>query len=459
MVIKAASPLAVKEGIGVGKVLADARAVLPGLKVLDHDTGSEVKLLKALAEWCIRFTPSVAVDPPDGLLLDISGCSHLWGGEEIYRQTIVGRLEQGGYHVSAAIADTVGAAWAMARFSREGSFIVQPEGQANALAALPPEALRLELTVLQRMHELGFRNIAQFMNIPSPALRRRFGDSLLQRLGQALGSHPEVLLPVVPVEPYVERLSCLEPICTATGIRMALEQLLQAICSRLQKEGRGVRTAVFNAYRIDGELQQVTIGTNRASHNAAHLFRLFEQKIPTIEPALGIELFALVVPVVEATGDVQERLWNEKGGQAQIARLLDNIAGKMGMHTIRSYAPAEQHWPERSVRPIASLSGTPAMVWPTDRQRPLHLLSRPEPIDVMVPLPDYPPLLFTHKGKVFKLLKADGPERIEQEWWASEGPSRDYYRVEDEQGARYWIFRLGHYAEGNAQWFLHGFFA
>lgn len=459
MIIKAASPLAVKEGIGPGKVLADARAILPGLHVMDHEPATAPKLLLAMAEWCVRFAPLVAVDGQDGLLLDISGCSHLWGGEEAYMRTITGRFGQGGYHVRAAIADTIGTAWAMARFAMAEYPIVASNEQAAALALLPPEALRLAHPLLQSMQQLGFRMIGQFMNIPPQTLRRRFGDALLQRLGQGIGSYPEVLKPVVPAEPYIERLPCLEPIGTATGIRIALEALLQATCSRLQKENKGIRTAIFKAYRIDGDIQRISIGTNRASHNVRHLFGLFEQKIPTIEPALGIELFALEVPAVEDAGDTQEKLWSEKGAHTQIARSLDNIAGKVGAHTIKRYLPVAQHWPERSIKLATSLTETPAMPWPVDKFRPIQLLSRPEPIDVMVPLPDYPPLLFIHKGKVFKLSKADGPERIEQEWWISEGLPRDYYRVEDERGARYWIFRSGHYAEGNAQWFLHGFFA
>lgn len=459
MVVRAANALAAQEGVTAGKVVADARAILPGLQVFDEYPEANATLLKDLAEWCLRFTPISAVDPPNGIMLDISGCPHLWGGERSYCEHIIHRFYSGGYQVKTAIADSIGAAWAMARFTSGSTTIVAVGQQATALAVLPPEALRLESVVLQRMQKLGFRSIGQFMDMPKATLRRRFGDVLLHRLGQALGTYPEVLKPVKPIEPYQERLICLEPICTATGIEIALRHLMEELCKRLEREGKGIRNAVFKGFRIDGNIQQISIGTSRASHNEAHLFRLFELKIPTIEPALGIELFVLEAPLVEEAADMQEALWGAKADNSKVAELLDNIAGKVGMDAIRRYLPAEHHWPERSVKATASLDEKPAIPWPVDRLRPLHLLAEAEPIDVMVPLPDYPPILFTHKGKVYKLVKADGPERIEQEWWLADGQPRDYYRVEDEKGARYWLFRSGHYADGEVQWFLHGFFA
>ncbi len=458
MVVRAASPEALREGIPAGKVLADARAILPTIAVLEDEPEAIVLVLEALAEWCLRFTPVAAVSGKDGIILDISGCPHLWGGEAAYLHTIMARMAQGGYQAKGAIADTIGTAWAMSRFGT-GSPIVAPGKQKEALSALPPEALRLEPATLQRMQRLGFRTISQFIHIPTAILRRRFGAVLLQRLAQALGTYPEMLSPVRPVAPYFERLICLEPISSATGIAIALRHLLEKLCKRLQQEAKGMRTAIFKGYRIDGNVQEVTIGTNSASCAEKHLWRLFELKLDTIEPALGIELFTLETPLVEDLGTLQDKLWDTKGDESKVAELLDNIAGKIGMNTIRRYLPAEQHWPERSVIETHSLARMPATDWPRDKQRPLHLLKNPEPIDVMVPLPDYPPLLFTHKGKVFNLIKSDGPERIEQEWWLADGQPRDYYRVEDESGARYWLFRSGHYADGEVKWFLHGFFA
>ncbi|MHC8950574.1 Y-family DNA polymerase [Sphingobacterium hungaricum] len=458
IVIKAANLLAEQEGITAGKVLADARAIFPSIDDFKYDLEVINTLLESLATWCLRFTPIAAVDPPDGIMLDISGCAHLWGGEPQYLKTIVKRLLDNGYEVRAAIADTIGTAWGTARYG-SGFSIVEKGKQIEMLVSLPSDALRLETPVLQRIRKLGFRKIGQFINMPSATLRRRFGETLLERLGQAVGSYPEALHPIKPQQPYQERLSCLEPIRTATGIEIGLQNLLESICNRMGKEGKGFRTGIFRGYRIDGKVEQISIGTSRASNDPLHLFKLFQLKIQSIEPALGIELFELEASLVEDVGEDQEVLWNVGGNPKKIAELLDNIAGKIGINAIHRYLPTEHHWPERSVKLTSSLDEKPSIAWPADKLRPLHLLAKPEPIDVMVQLPDYPPMLFTHKGKAYKLMKADGPERIEQEWWMATGQPRDYYRVEDENGARYWLFRSGHYEDGEVQWFLHGFFA
>lgn len=459
MIIKAVSTRARKEGINVGDVLTSARAILPEVASFQDDPITTQRVLNALAEWCLRFSPIVAVTSPDCLLLDISGCTHLWGDERSYIESLKHRLAREGYQIRAAIADTIGAAWALARYSSSPLPIVEPTKHAEALGLLPPVALRIAPATVLRMQKLGFKHIGQFMNIPRSSLRRRFGEDLLQRLHQALGNYPEVITPIKPAAPYEQRLPCLEPICTATGIAIALQNLLEELCARLQKEGKGLRSGIFKGHRIDGNIQQIHIGTNKASHNVAHLFKLFELKIPTIEPALGIELFVLEASIVEDIQDAQETLWGAPSAYSKIAELLDNIAGKVGLCAIRRYLPAAQHWPERSIKTAHSLQEAPSIPWSNNLNRPIHLLSKPEPIKVTVPLPDYPPILFIHKKKVYKLTKADGPERIEQEWWIEDGEARDYYRVEDDQGARYWLFRLGQYGQGEPQWFLHGFFA
>ncbi|KOH42594.1 Y-family DNA polymerase [Sunxiuqinia dokdonensis] len=459
MVVRASSRTLSREGIKPGMVVADVRAILPSVEVFPNDPAAQGKLLKDLAEWCLRYTPVVATDPPDGLILDLSGCAHLWGGELFYLESITSRLSKGGYDVRAAIADTIGSAWAMARYG-SSSPIVEPGRQAEALQSLPPVALRLDAVILQRLEKLGFRQIGQLIGIPRTNLRRRFGDVLLSRLGQALGTEPEVLQAVQPAPVFQERLPCLEPICTAGGIEIAIKRLLDMLCERFFREGKGMRTGTLKGYRIDGETVQISIGTNRASRNAAHLFKLFELKISDIEPALGIELFVLEATLVEEVSEAQEALWGMgNSDQASIAELLDNIAGKVGEKAIHRYLPQEHHWPEHSIKAVASLEEQPETAWRTDRPRPLHLLPRPEPIEVMVPLPDYPPLHFRYRGEIIRIARADGPERIEQEWWLQTGPPRDYYQVEDESGARYWLFRLGLYGGGKTQWFLHGYFA
>lgn len=458
MVVKAVSRQLAKEGVSPGMVVADVRAILPSVEVFSADAVAEEKLLTDLAEWCIRYSPIVAADFPDGLILDISGCPHLWGGEISYWRSITDRLRKGGYEVRAAIADTVGTAWAVARYGKT-AMIIESGKQAEALSLLPPAALRLDYTTLQRMDKLGFRQVGQFINIPRLNLRRRFGDALLMRLDQALGTLSEPLQPVQPAPVYLERLPCLEPIRTATGIEIAIKRLLEALCERLSQEGKGMRTGILKGFRVDEEIEQVEIGTGRASRNATHLFKLFELKIPEIEPALGIELFTLEATLVEDVTESQEVLWSTTNrDRTAISELLDNIAGKVGIQNIRRYLPQEHYWPERSIKKINSLDEQPKTEWRTDYLRPIHLLPRPEPVDVMVVLPDYPPMHFRYKGEIIRVARADGPERIEQEWWLQSGPPRDYYRIEDERGARYWLFRLGLYGNEKPQWFLHGYF-
>jgi protein ImuB len=459
MMIVAANQLAETKGIYTGMVLADARAIVPAVQAFDDKPGLPGKLLHKLAEWCIRFTPAVAVDPPDGLILDVTGCSHLWGGDSRYLEEIKGRLKQRGYHVRMAIADTVGAAWANARYSN--SFIIEPRKQLDSLLALPPSSLRLEADIIERLEKLGLRQINDFIGMPRNVLRRRFGIQLIQRLNQATGEEEEIILPVQPVQPYQERLPCLEPIVTATGIEIALQRLLEALSERLQREQKGLRKAIFRYYCIDDRIEHIEIGTNRPTYNIKHVFKLFEHKLSSIEPGLGIELFVLEVPVAEDVKPFQEQLWETTGGLNDIvlSELLDRLAGKLGAHHIRRYIPDEHYWPERSVKRAKSLDEQPMIDWKTDRPRPLQLLAKPERIQVTAPIPDYPPMNFRYKGKLHTITKADGPERIEQEWWIEEGQHRDYYCVEDEEGCRYWLFRLGHYSDKSFQWFIHGFFA
>jgi protein ImuB len=460
MVIQAANIAAQQKGIDVQMSVADCRAVLPTLQVLEDQSARAEQLLHALAEWCLRYTPVVATDMPDGLLLDVSGCPHLWGGEERYLKDIVARLRHLGYDVRAAMADTIGAAWAMARYGT-GSLIVAPRDQLSAILPLPPAALRTDAATTERLEKLGMYRIQDFIKMPRRALRRRFGDALLTRLDQALGQAYETLLPVQPAEPYLERLPSPEPIRTATGIELALQQLLNKLCSRLAAEDKGLRKCVLKCYRTDGIMKHTEIGTSHPSRSAAHLFKLFELKIATIEPALGIEVFTLEATLTEDLPATQDALWNftEGGNGTAIGELLDRIAGKLGADALHRYLPDEHYWPERSVKMATSLAEMPQTDWNTTLTRPIHLLPAPEIIEVAVPLPDYPPILFRYKGELHNVSKADGPERIEQEWWLQQGQYRDYYCVEDESGARYWLFRAGSYSEGNPQWFIHGVFA
>lgn len=461
MIITAANMLAESKGIFKGMALADARAIYPTLEKFDDKPELVDKMLQRLAEWCIRFTPVAAVDPLGGVILDVTGCSHLWGGDKSYLSEIIKRIQEKGFHVKAAMADTIGAAWAMARF-RNNSCIIHPGKHIESLQTLPPESLRLEVETVERLHKLGLHQVKDILIMKRATLRRRFGDRIIQRINEAVGTQQEFLTPVVPVQCYQERLPCIEPIVRIEGIEIALKQLLETLCTKLRNEGKGVREVLFKGYRVDSKQVSVCISTSGATTNVQHLFKLFGLKLPFIEPALGIELFLLEATKTEDHTPLQEDIWKQ-GGNLQdhrISELIDRLAGRIGSSAIYRYLPDEHYLPELSIKKTTSLKEHPSTTWHTARPRPIQLLHTPEQIEVTAPVPDYPPMNFRYKGKLHKILHADGPERIEQAWWIRDGQHRDYYSVQDEEGCKYWLFRLGHYDTAKTySWYLHGFFA
>lgn len=461
MTITACSSKAAAQGIHANMPLADARAILPELEVIENQSAMADKILFALGTWSIRYTPLIALENRDGLTLDISGCAHLWGGEREYLKTIVNRLRDSGYFVRAAIADTIGTAWAVSRF---GTFtpIIKSGEELNALLPLPPMALRLDQTASDKLIKLGLTSINKFISMPRSVLRRRIGEAAMERIEQVLGQKEEQFNPIKLREPYSERLASMEPIRTRKGIEIAIEHLLGVLCKKLILDGMGMRSLILQSFRIDGEVLQTTIGTNSPSVNLPHLLKLFSLKIDSIEPKMGIELFVMDALKVEPLINVQEAFWQQQmaRGDHKVAELLDRLAGKVGNTAIHRFLPEAHYWPERSIKKVVSLNELAQIPWHTDRQRPVQLLQIPEAIQVTAPIPDYPPMVFRYQGLIHQIKKADGPERIEREWWLDKGEHRDYYQVEDEAGKRYWLFRSGHYqSDKKTGWFIHGFFA
>lgn len=458
--ITAANILAVQKGIYTGMALADARAIYPALESFDAIQGTSENLLKKIAAWCIRFAPVVAVDGSDGIIIDATGCSHLLGSDHAYVADIINRLKAKGFFAKAAMADTIGAAWAMARF-RNKSCIVHSGKHQESIRLLPVQALRLPADTVERLHKLGLHQIKDIMHMPPRTLSRRFGKVIVQRLNEAKGTIEEFIEPVIPVAVYHERLACLGPIVHLAGIEIALQQLIEILCKRLLKDGKGARQLGFSCFAIDGEAQNVMISTTAATSNVKHLLGLFAFKLPCIAPGLGIELFILEASKVEHAVSKQEVLWKSGAAltDASIAELVDRLQSRFEDINIKRYLPAEHHLPERSIQSTSSLQEKASIEWQSNIQRPIILLPQPVQVEVTAPIPDYPPMMFRYNGKLRKIIKADGPERIEQEWWIKDGRHRDYYAVEDEDGGRYWLFRSGHYdAEKSYKWFVHGLF-
>ena len=452
---------ALSEGVFPGMVLADARALVPCLQVMNEKKGLKETLLKKIAEWCIRFTPIASIDPPDGIILDATGCTSLWGSDECYVATITKKLKSKGYSVKAALAPTVSAAYALARFQKDKQ-VFSAAGYLPSLLTLPPEALRLENDTLEMLYKLGLRKLGSFMGMPATVLMNRFGKLLNIRIGQLLGKIDEPLQAVSPVENFQERLPCLEPIITRKGIEIALEECLRSLCERLNQEGLGIRKSVFRIYKLDGSSGEIGISTHKPSINISHLIKLFSIRIEELDPEPGIELFILECTAFEKTHSLQENIWQGTGTlqSTETSELLDKLAARLGPASIVRYLPAEHHWPERSIRKAGSLFEISNVPWSNEKLRPIELLREPLPIEVAAPIPDYPPMLFKQGRKLHRIKKADGPERIEREWWQDEGEHRDYYALEDEEGKRFWVYRSGHYSEKRSwQWFLCGFFA
>lgn len=461
MIITAVSYEAALLGIHQGMPLADARAIVPHLEVIENQSHKSEKLLKAIGEWCIRYSPLVAVEEDLGLTLDISGCAHLWGDEREYLREIVNRLRGLGYNVRAAISDTMGTAWAVSRYGKI-SPIVKSGEELNALLYLPPMALRISTRASEKLIKLGLNTVGNFISMPRSVLRRRIGEDSMERIEQVLGQKEEQFSPISIPEVYSGRLESMEPIRTRKGIEMAIDKLLKELCTHLQRDGMGLRSALLKSFRVDGKIIKTEIGTNSPSAHISHIFKLFSLKIDQIEPRMGIELFTMDAAKVEPLDPHQETLWaTEKTMENQkITELLDRIAGKVGPQAIQRYLPQAHHWPERSIKKVDSLLEALSLPWRRDRLRPVQLLKIPEPVQVSAPIPDYPPMLFRYQGITHQVKKADGPERIEREWWLEEGEHRDYYQLEDAEGKRYWLFRSGHYSsEKTSGWFIHGFFA
>lgn len=462
-------------GLHAGMRLADARALCPDLRTAAADPGGDRAALARLARWCTRWSPWTATDGADGILIDISGCTHLFGGEAALCDDLAGRLARMGIPARTAIADTIGAAHALAR---HGAQSIAPPGEdalRAALAGLPVAALRIDAESAAMLKRLGLKRIGQLYDLPRASLARRFGrggmreaDAVLHRLDQALGRVFEPLDPLLPVPRWRVHRSFPEPVTDNGALDRLLAPLCDALAARLEADGQGARRLSLGVFRVDGTRQDVRIGTHRPSRDAAHLQRLFRERLPMIDPGFGIDLMILAADVVAPLAPAQADLTGRATEDLALAALVDRLALRLGTAHIGRIAPHESHVPERAERRLCGLS---APSWtdaprPPGPVRPVRLLPRPEPIEVMAEVPEGPPRAFRWRRRRHRVTRAQGPERIAPEWWHDQGAAaavRDYYRIEDEAGRRFWVFRAGLYgaaaAPGAPRWFLHGLFA
>ncbi len=462
-------------GLRPGMTVAAALAVHPGLTLAPADPAGERALVERLVEWCGHYTPWAAVSEPvegvagGGLWLDISGCAHLFGGEEGLLGHLLERLERLGFAARAAAADTPGAAWAWARFGagmRERLAGLSPGGQRDALASLPVAALRLGPAIAAGLAGLGLKRVGDLYAMPASALGPRFGREVLLRLDQALGLVAEPISPRRPPAPHRRHLAFAEPIARPEDVAEAVRRQLMLLCRRLEQERLGVRRLEVAVFRVDGSWRELAIGTGRANRDPTHLMRLLAEPLSTLDAGFGIEMMRLsaseLAPLAIEQGD-----WDSgavKAEEADLPRLLDGLGNRLGFRRVVRFAPQPSHQPEEAVRRLPAGAAPPAAVsWPAGR-RPLRLFARPEPVEVVAPVPDAPPVMFRWRAHTHRVVRADGAERIAGEWWrrdapARDHPERDYYMVEDERGGRFWLFRLGLYgAAPPPRWFIHGVF-
>ena len=467
--LSAVDELAASEGAFPGQSMADALALLPRLKIVDAEVDEDAAALGRLADWCVRFSPNVAIDPPDGLFFDIAGCAHLWGGEAAMAAALLQRLTTQTIPARIAIADTFGAAWALARYASETVTIAQPDDEAILLSSLPVAALRLDDSQAHQLRRLGLTTIGQVARLPRVALRKRFGDDLMLRLAQTRGEADEALHFRYPPAPWSERKVFAEPIGKPEDLMLLLRDLAGALCVRLERAGLGSRSFQAAFYRVDGDVAVRDVGTALPAREPRRLVDLFAPKLETLDPGFGIETVVLsageVEPLKHAQFDLVEATVDARN--ADLAPLIDRLRNRFGAGQVWRAIPYPSHVPERAATRIAPLELPRNETWNLEQSRPVRLLRWPEPLDqVLAPLPDDPPRRFHWRGHAHLIRRAEGPERIGAEWWRrpwaqnADDRIRDYYQVEDDKGARFWVFRTGlHGGPRDVQWWLHGFFA
>nr|WP_245863813.1 DNA polymerase Y family protein [Caulobacter mirabilis] len=456
-------------GLFAGQKATDAAALVPELRAEEADPPADVQALEAVSDWCVRYSPAVAVDGVDGLFLDITGVSHLWGGEAAMADDLLARLATNGIPARAAVADTAGAAWALARFGGEGRVIADPGGQAPRLAPLPITALRLDEVSAAQLPRLGLTRIERLLGLPRAQLTRRFGPMVLRRLDQALGRAEEALTFRRPPTPWFDRLTFAEPISVLDDLVRAAGDITERLCRRLQVEGRGARRFELTFHRLDGKAFPTQAGLSLAGRDARVLTRLFAPKLEMIDPGFGIEVVTLSAGGVERLSAAQGSLDSSRAALAEeeVAALVDRLANRLGESAVWRAETFESHVPERAVHPASAVGPARPDGWDPDKPRPIRLFPHPEAIAAVAELPDEPPVAFTWRGRRHRVKRAEGPERIAEEWWRKPidkvGPAfvRDYYRVEDDTGARFWLFRAGLYGDPETppRWWLHGVFA
>ena len=467
-------------GLDVGMPLANARAICPHLVVFDADEARDAQLLNDIADWCDRFTPLVALDPPHGLYLDITGCAHLFGGEAALLKLVCDLLTAQGFAVSAAIAATSICARTLTRHVH-GKIVADGE-EARALAPLPVAALGASEAITTGLRRAGLKTIGDVAARARYEITARFGAAFTTRLEQALGEGDGPISPRKPLPDYIVEKRFAEPILTDTAIAATLSKLAQMLVGAMAREGKGARQLTACFFRTDGVVRGIVVDTGQAVTRADVIDRLFRERLDALsdplDPGFGFDLIRLSASRTEIVVQQQHDLDAHVHDNDALAALIDRIAARIGSQRVVVYLPQDTHIPERAELPVPaqqSLAAASQAVWQPRIEaepplRPLRLFERPEEIQVIAQVPDGPPARFVWRRASHAVVRAEGPERIAMEWWRTDGKglTRDYFRIEDEAGLRFWVYRDGLYdRERDPQtgrpvqpsWFMHGLFA
>lgn len=469
MRIAAISPFARKLGLAPGLTLADARARIPDLCVAEMDRIADADLLERIAEDCDRFTPSVVIDAPDGLLLDITGCDHLFGGEAELRRVFSERLRRAGFHVRTVIASAPDAARALARHGRIA--IVPPGEEARAVRPLPIAALGLEEEHRIAISRAGLKTIGHLADRPSLPFAARFGEAMTLKLRRILGQAETPLSPRRPVPAIWAEQRFAEPVGRTEDVEASLAQLAEETGRRLAERREGGRIFEAAFFRTDGAISRIAVETGRPVREAKLILRLFREKLDALadplDPGFGFDLIRLAVPATDLLAAGQTSLDGRLAEENEIADLVDRLAARFGRERVVRFCARDTHLPERAAKLVPAGEDLPVTGWrvlqPEEPPgRPFHLFDPPQLVAAsMAEVPDGPPRKFVWRRKEHQVRLAEGPERIAAEWWRTPGePARDYYRIEDADGRRFWLYRTGEYREHEKpRWYLHGLFA
>jgi protein ImuB len=459
-------------GLCAGMTLADSRAMLPALKVMAANEPADKTLLEQIAEWCDRYTPFVALDPPHALLLDVTGVDHLFGGEKRLLDQIRSDLSRQGFTVRGALAGTAAAARAMVRY-KDGAVIPAGE-EAKVVAPLPIEALRLDALTIHAFRRAGLKTVAQAAGRNRSELTARFGAEMVFALESALGHGEKPISPRLPVSDTIAEHRFAEPIVTEDAVLKSLRSLAEVLAVTLTERGQGARRIDAAFFRADGAVRRIAVEMGEPTRDPLVIERLFREKLAALadplDPGFGYDLIRLGASRVERAEAEAADFGSRAQEERNIRFLIDRLAARFGSHRVLSFQANDTHIPEAAAAALpAQYAKTSNHTWQRIREpkeaprRPLRMFAKPEPVEVVADVPEGPPRKFRWRRALHVVQRAEGPERVAMEWWRHQSPrpTRDYFRVEDENGRRFWLYRDGLYDREMlpVRWYIHGMFA